>query len=110
MLHEVLDHGLHHHDKLGRLYKERSYSEDNTYTGRVTSSGGTVSDVSGTYSVDGNVVSINRTSPSEYSLTLTYMGEESGGMVVTVNSGGNLSTSILFTSESERDAYLSNGD
>ena len=88
----------------------RNYSEDNTYTGRVTSSGGTVSDVSGTYSVDGNVVSINRTSPSEYSLTLTYMGEESGGMVVTVNSGGNLSTSILFTSESERDAYLSNGD
>jgi len=87
----------------------RTYSSsDNTYTGHITLANGTDFDVSGTYGIEGNVVTINRTTPNDYALTLslTYRGDSSGAMAFDVTAGENSSSSLSFTTEEARDTYI----
>lgn len=80
----------------------RNYSADGSYTGLVGST-----DVSGTYEIVGNILTINRTSPSALTLILTYTGEEAGGLAfnITVDGGEEFQT-VSFATEAERDAYV----
>jgi len=80
----------------------RNYAADGSYTGLVSSV-----EVSGTYEIVGNVVTLNRTSPNVLTVVLTYIGEEAGGLafIITVDGGEEFLT-VSFATEAERDAYI----
>lgn len=85
---------------------ERSYANDGSYIGSVTLADSTTFDVSGTYEIEGNVLTITRTSPSATTLVLTYLGQEEGGwdFAITIN-GGEAFETHEFQSVEDRDAY-----
>ena len=85
----------------------RNYAADGSYTGSVTLGNGTTFATSGTYEVSGNVLTVNRTSPSPTTLVLSYMGEEEGGLgfSITVN-GGKAFETYSFATAAERDDSL----
>lgn len=85
----------------------RTYATDGSFTGSVTLADGTILATSGTYNIVDNVLTISRTSSSDVTLVLTYLGEEDGGLGfnITVN-GGEVFQTISFSTEAERDAYV----
>lgn len=80
----------------------RNYAADGSYTGLVVGL-----DVSGTYEIVGNVLTLNRTSPSASTIILTYIGEEAGGLAfIIIVDGGEAFLTVSFATEAERDAYV----
>ena len=77
--------------------------------GELTSAdGATVTPVTGTYEIAGNVLTLNRTSPNSLTFIIIRTGEEiAGGVVVTVSvNGGDPTESVSFSTEAERDDYV----
>lgn len=87
----------------------RSYAADESYTGSILVED-TLYDLSGSYEISNNVLTLYRTSPGATTLTSTYVGEEAGGLVFNTISpdlnGGNVFQTFSFKTEAERDAYV----
>ena len=83
---------------------QRTYNNDGSYTGSLTLPDGTVLVTSGTYSIAGDVMTVNRTSPSVTSLVLTYLGEVNGVKTFTLSvDGGAESLSYSYDTQADRD-------
>lgn len=88
----------------------RTYEKYGKYTGSITTKNGTTFTTSGTYDILGDRMTINRTSPSEETYELTYLGGESGRLNFDINSSdGEVFQAYSFGTETSRYIYL-NGE
>ena len=83
---------------------ERTYNTDLTYIGSITSTDGTTSLVSGTYTIEGDILTLSRTSPSTSILVLTYQGEDAGVLTFDLSiDGGAVSQTYSYETAEARD-------
>ena len=86
---------------------DRTYDTEGTYIGSVTLTDGATLTVDGTYEIVGNILTLDRISPTSSTSVLTYLGEDEGVMGFNlVVDGGTELQSYFYDTEEERDATL----
>ena len=86
----------------------RTYDADGTYTGStILISGGTPLAIEGTYTIVGNVLTLDRVTPDLVNSVLTYLSEDAGVMSFNIFiEGGAESQTYFYDTAEERDAAI----
>jgi hypothetical protein len=88
---------------------QRTYNQDGSYTGSITLANGTTFNVTGTYEIIGDQVLIDRSTPSEVAIELTYLNTDGTVMYFDVSvNGGEVFQSTSYATAEERDAAIPN--
>lgn len=86
---------------------DRTYDADGTYVGTIILTGDTPQIVDGTYEIVGDVLTLNRISPSGSTSILTYLGENEGVLNFNISiNGGTESQTYMYDTAQERDTAI----